>query len=255
MTENLPVEGLLPSGVVTVAYIGATILFILALGGLSNPETSRRGNLYGMAGMAIAIVTTLFIAAPENAWSWLLILGGLGIGGVIGAYIARQIPMTAMPQLVAAFHSLVGLAAVFVAAGALYAPEAFGIATASGIAGASLFEMALGTAIGAVTFTGSIIAFAKLDGRMSGASGKVLAAIQVTPEAANGGLICRIRDGDWVCIDAEAGTLQVEADLSTRATPDINMSAAHSGCGRELFAGFRNTVGNAANGASVLFQH
>ncbi|MGI9405654.1 MAG: NAD(P)(+) transhydrogenase (Re/Si-specific) subunit beta, partial [Hyphomicrobiaceae bacterium] len=107
--------------------------------------------------------------APDSAWNWLLILGGLSIGGAIGAYIARQIPMTAMPQLVAAFHSLVGMAAVFVAAGALYAPEAFGIGAPGSIAGASLFEMALGTAIGAITFTGSVIAFAKLDGRMSGA--------------------------------------------------------------------------------------
>lgn len=153
----------------SLLYLVSGVLFILALQGLSHPETSRRGNYLGMAGMAIAIVTTLFVAAPDSAFSWLLILGGLGIGGVIGGYIAREIPMTAMPQLVAAFHSLVGLAAVFVAAGAIYAPEAFGLGAAGSIAGASLFEMALGTAIGAITFTGSVIAFAKLDGRMSGA--------------------------------------------------------------------------------------
>jgi len=150
-------------------YLASGVLFILALRGLSSPESSRQGNLYGMAGMALAIVTTLAIVAPRSGLTWLLILGGLAIGGAIGAVTARRIPMTAMPQLVAAFHSLVGLAAVFVAAAALYAPEAFGIGAPGNIAVATLIEMALGVAIGAITFSGSIIAFLKLDGRMSGA--------------------------------------------------------------------------------------
>ena len=149
-------------------YLVAGVLFILALRGLSNPESSRRGNYFGIAGMAIAIITTLFVAAP--GWgAFFVILLGLAIGGGIGAFIARRIPMTAMPQLVAAFHSLVGLAAVLVAASALYAPAAFGIGTPGAIHGASLVEMSIGVAIGAITFTGSIIAFLKLDGRMSGA--------------------------------------------------------------------------------------
>ncbi len=151
-------------------YLIAGVLFILALRGLSSPETSRRGNYMGMAGMAIAILTTLFLAGPLDIWSWLLIIAGIALGGGIGGFIAQRIPMTAMPQLVAAFHSLVGMAAVLVAAAALNAPSAFGIAAPDGrIWGASLFEMALGTAIGAITFTGSVIAFLKLDGRMSGA--------------------------------------------------------------------------------------
>jgi NAD(P) transhydrogenase subunit beta len=158
------------ANIAALLYLAAGVLFILSLRGLSSPETSRQGNTYGMLGMAIAVVTTLTqIGAPADALTWLLILGGLGLGGAIGAYMARTIPMTMMPELVAAFHSLVGLAAVFVAAAAFYAPEAFGIADASGnIGGASLLEMALGAAIGAVTFTGSVIAFAKLSGRMSG---------------------------------------------------------------------------------------
>ncbi len=155
--------------VVALLYLAAGVLFILALRGLSSPETSRRGNLFGMVGMTIAVLTTLGqIGAPDSVLTWVLIIAGLGIGGGIGAYIARSIPMTSMPELVAAFHSLVGLAAVFVAAGALYAPEAFGIGHPGGIAESSLLEMSLGVAIGAVTFTGSVIAFAKLSGRMSG---------------------------------------------------------------------------------------
>ena len=150
-------------------YLVAGALFIMALRGLSSPESSRAGNTYGMAGMAISIFTTLAIAAPTNPLVWALIIGGIAIGGGIGAVTARRIAMTAMPQLVAAFHSLVGLAAVFVAAAAFYAPDAFGIATNGEIHAESRIEMALGAAIGAVTFTGSIIAFLKLDGRMSGA--------------------------------------------------------------------------------------
>jgi H+-translocating NAD(P) transhydrogenase subunit beta len=149
-------------------YLIAGSLFIMALRGLSSPATSRTGNTYGMVGMAIAVLTTLALAKPTSPMVWLLILAGLGIGAVIGGITAKRIPMTAMPQLVAAFHSLVGLAAVFVAAAAFYAPDAFGIATNGVIKGASLIEMALGAAIGAITFTGSVIAFLKLDGRMSG---------------------------------------------------------------------------------------
>ena len=153
---------------VALLYLVAGVLFILALRGLSSPETSRQGNYLGMAGMAIAVVTTLAVAQPEEPLTWALILGGIAIGGGIGAVIARRIPMTAMPELVAAFHSLVGLAAVLVAAAAFYAPEAFGIGTPGAIHTQSLIEMSLGAAIGAITFTGSIIAFLKLSGRMSG---------------------------------------------------------------------------------------
>ncbi|HEV2604280.1 MAG TPA: NAD(P)(+) transhydrogenase (Re/Si-specific) subunit beta [Microvirga sp.] len=149
-------------------YLVAGVLFILALRGLSHPTTSRQGNIYGMAGMALAILTTLAFAAPNGAGGWALVVLGLAIGGGVGAVIARRVPMTAMPQLVAAFHSGVGLAAVFAAAAALYAPQAFGIGGIGTIKGGSLFEMGLGVAIGAITFTGSVIAFLKLDGRMSG---------------------------------------------------------------------------------------
>jgi H+-translocating NAD(P) transhydrogenase subunit beta len=157
------------ANLIALLYLAAAVLFIMALRGLSSPETSRRGNMLGMAGMGIAIATTLAqLGAPGDPLTWLLIAGGLAIGGGIGATIARKVPMTAMPELVAAFHSLVGMAAVLVAAGALYAPEAFGIGHPGAIAGGSLLEMSLGVAIGAVTFTGSVIAFAKLSGRMSG---------------------------------------------------------------------------------------
>ncbi len=158
----------MPADLVALLYLGAGVLFILTLRGLSHPETSRRGNYMGMVGMAIAVLTTLAVAVPD-ALKFLLILVGIGAGGAIGAYIASRIPMTAMPQLVAAFHSLVGLAAVFVAAAALNAPEAFGIGTPGNIFTVSLIEMSIGAAIGAITFTGSVIAFLKLDGRMSGA--------------------------------------------------------------------------------------
>src|SRR5271169_683835 len=108
-------------------YLAAGILFILALRGLSHPTSSRQGNRFGMIGMAIAVLTTLFIAPPSSLLGWLLVILGVAIGGGVGATVARRVPMTAMPQLVAAFHSLVGLAAVLVAAGALNAPAAFGI--------------------------------------------------------------------------------------------------------------------------------
>jgi NAD(P) transhydrogenase subunit beta len=135
--------------------------------GCRTPTTSRQGNLYGMVGMAIAIVTTLLLAQPSFG-GFVLIIAGLAIGGGAGAYIARKIAMTSMPQLVAGFHSLVGLAAVLVAAAALYSPHAFGIGEVGEIHAQALIEMSLGVAIGAITFTGSIIAFLKLDGRMSG---------------------------------------------------------------------------------------
>jgi H+-translocating NAD(P) transhydrogenase subunit beta len=150
-------------------YLVAGVLFILALRGLSSPETSRRGNLFGMVGMAIAVATTLAAHPPAGVGAWILVALGIALGGGAGGVIARRVPMTAMPQLVAAFHSLVGMAAVLVAAGALYAPSAFDIGTVGDIHKASLVEMSLGVAIGAVTFTGSVIAFLKLDGRMSGA--------------------------------------------------------------------------------------
>lgn len=148
-------------------FLVSAVLFILALRGLSHPSTSRRGNLFGMVGMAIAVVTTLLLAKPSFS-ALIFILIALAIGGGIGAYIARTIPMTAMPQLVAGFHSLVGLAAVMVAGAALYSPESFNIGTPDDIHLRALIELSIGAAIGAITFTGSIIAFLKLDGRMSG---------------------------------------------------------------------------------------
>ena len=148
-------------------YLVSGILFILALRGLSHPTTSRKGNTYGMIGMGIAIATTLALAKPSAGGLGLIVLG-LVIGGGVGAFTARRIAMTSMPQLVAAFHSLVGMAAVMVAAAAIYAPESFGIGSVGAIHGQALVEMSLGVAIGAITFTGSVIAFLKLDGRMSG---------------------------------------------------------------------------------------
>jgi NAD(P) transhydrogenase subunit beta len=149
-----------------LAYLIAAICFILALRGLSSPVTARRGNMIGIAGMAIAIATTL---ASPGVLSYTWIIAGILIGGAVGTVIALKIQMTALPQLVAAFHSLVGLAAVFVATAAFYAPEAYGIGTFGHIKTASLIEMSVGTAIGAITFSGSVIAFAKLQGLMSGA--------------------------------------------------------------------------------------
>ncbi|MDO9587252.1 MAG: NAD(P)(+) transhydrogenase (Re/Si-specific) subunit beta [Brevundimonas sp.] len=156
-----------------LAYLVSGVLFILSLRGLSSPETSRRGNTFGMIGMALAVGVTLLTLWSRGTLDTVtlgLIAAGVILGGGAGALIAAKVQMTQMPQLVAAFHSLVGLAACLVAIGAVYAPESFGIATADGgIKTLSIIELALGVAIGAVTFTGSVIAFAKLDGRMSGA--------------------------------------------------------------------------------------
>ena len=149
-------------------YLVAGVLFILSLRGLSSPASSRQGNLFGMVGMGVAIATTLAYSPPSSFTGWVFVIAGVAIGGGIGAWRARTVQMTAMPQLVAFFHALVGLAAVLVAAGALNAPAAFGIGKPGAIGAASLFEMALGAGIGALTFTGSFIAFLKLDGRMSG---------------------------------------------------------------------------------------
>jgi NAD(P) transhydrogenase subunit beta len=147
------------------AYLLASVCFIMALRGLSSAQTSRSGNLYGIAGMVIAIVTTIFSPAIE---SYGLIIMGLVLGGIIGTVIARRIEMTALPQLVAAFHSLVGLAAVFVAAAVLCQPDVFGIGYEGDIKVSSLIEMALGASIGAITFTGSVVAFMKLQGLIGG---------------------------------------------------------------------------------------
>jgi H+-translocating NAD(P) transhydrogenase subunit beta len=146
-------------------YLVASVFFILALRGLSSPQTARVGNLYGVLGMVIAVVTTLLTPHVVSYW---LIAAGIIIGGAIGTYIALQIQMTALPQLVAAFHSLVGLAAVCVAASAFTAPQEFGIGVPGAIERASLVEMSIGMAIGAITFTGSIVAFSKLQGLVSG---------------------------------------------------------------------------------------
>ncbi len=155
MSENLA----------AVLYLVAAVCFIMALRGLSSPVTARHGNMYGIAGMVIAIVTTL--ASPGVTSYWIILIG-IAIGGAAGTVIALRIKMTALPQLVAAFHSLVGLAAVFVAAAAFYLPEAYGIGVAGKINTVSLVEMGLGTAIGAITFTGSVVAFAKLQALITG---------------------------------------------------------------------------------------
>jgi NAD(P) transhydrogenase subunit beta len=152
----------------SLAYLVAAVLFILALRGLSHPTTSQQGNRFGMIGMAVAGVATLLHHGMSGS-GYVLIVLGIAIGGAIGIVLARRIQMTALPQLVAGFHSLVGLAAVFVAAAALNAPEAFGIGTMGNIHTQSLVEMSLGLAIGAITFSGSLIAFAKLQGIMKGA--------------------------------------------------------------------------------------
>ena len=154
------------SSLTYLAYLVAAVCFIMALRGLSSPSTARQGNRYGMVGMAIAILTTFTLPQVQ---SYSYILAGIAVGGVIGTIIARGIAMTAMPQLVAAFHSLVGLAAVLIALAALWSPEAYGIGTNGEIHFGSLIEMSLGVIIGAITFTGSIVAFAKLQGLVSGA--------------------------------------------------------------------------------------
>jgi H+-translocating NAD(P) transhydrogenase subunit beta len=146
-------------------YLIASICFILALRGLSSPQTARAGNFYGIAGMVIAVLTTLL--TPHVVSYWLIILG-IVIGGGVGAYVALRIHMTALPQLVAAFHSLVGLAAVCVALAAFSAPAEYGIGMPGAIERASLVEMSIGMAIGAITFTGSIVAFGKLQGLVTG---------------------------------------------------------------------------------------
>jgi NAD(P) transhydrogenase subunit beta len=148
-------------GATMLAYVLAAVLFILALRGLSSPETARKGNTYGMIGMALAILTTLVSPIVES-YSWIVI--AIALGGAAGTVIAKKVEMTALPQLVAAFHSLVGMAAVLVAMAALLTPESFGIVHAGQIATGSLLEMGLGVAIGAITFSGSAVAFAKLQG-------------------------------------------------------------------------------------------
>ena len=155
------------ANLLAIFYLISGILFILALRGLSSPETSRQGNLFGIIGMAIAIGVT-FLSVGNFSTGFLYVLGFLVIGGSVGAFIAYKIPMTAMPELVAGFHSLVGLAAVFVAISAFLNPEVFNLGSPGDIKIASLIEMSLGAAIGAITFTGSIIAFLKLRGIMSG---------------------------------------------------------------------------------------
>ncbi|PHR58705.1 MAG: NAD synthetase [Robiginitomaculum sp.] len=150
-----------------ILYIISGVLFIQALRGLSSPATSRRGNVYGMLGITIAIVTTLLFIGLSGQGLYMA-LGAIGIGGAIGAFIAKKIPMTDMPQLIAGFHSLVGMAAVLVAIAAFYAPNSFGIGEVGHLHTASLLELSLGAAIGAITFSGSVIAFAKLNGNMSG---------------------------------------------------------------------------------------
>ena len=161
------------ASIAALAYLVSGVLFILSLRGLSSPETSRRGNTLGMVGMALAVavtLATLWSSGTLDPLTLALIAGGVVVGGGAGALIAARVQMTQMPQLVAAFHSLVGMAACLVAVGAVYAPESFGIATAvGGIKTISIIELSLGVAIGAVTFTGSVIAFAKLNGNMSGA--------------------------------------------------------------------------------------
>jgi NAD(P) transhydrogenase subunit beta len=161
------------ANIAALLYLASGVLFILSLRGLSSPETSRAGANNGILGMAIAIATTLWLVWDRSGGldiaTMAIIGGGLAAGGLAGAIVAQRIKMTAMPQLVAFFHSLVGLAAVLVAAAALYAPESYGIGTTGAIHTASIIELSLGSAIGALTFTGSVIAFLKLNGNMSGA--------------------------------------------------------------------------------------
>ncbi len=180
------------------AYLIASICFIMALRGLSSPDTARTGNIYGVVGMVIAVVTTL--AAP-GVLSFSMIILGVLIGGTIGTVVALKIQMTALPQLVAAFHSLVGLAAVFVAAAAFFQPSAYGLGSYGQIPTTSLIEMSIGTAIGAITFTGSIIAFGKLQGILSGAP--VVFSGQHPLNALLGILLVALVV--WMCLDQGAG--------------------------------------------------
>ena len=159
---------MISSNLSAIFYLISGILFILALRGLSSPDTSRQGNYFGIAGMIIAIIVT-FLSIGNFSSSFIYVLIFLLIGGAVGAFIAFKIPMTAMPELVAGFHSLVGLAAVFVAIAAFLNPEVFNLGLVGNIKLASLIEMSIGAAVGAITFSGSIIAFLKLRGIMSGA--------------------------------------------------------------------------------------
>ena len=154
----------MPQGLVTVAYIGATILFILALGGLSNPETARRGNVYGMTGMAIALLATIFGVVTANHT---ILIAGLIVGGGIGFVLAKRVQMTQMPELVAILHSLVGLAAVFVGFSSFGDPDQHFVGVEKTIHD---IEIYIGILIGAVTFSGSVIAFGKLSGKISGSA-------------------------------------------------------------------------------------
>ena len=159
---------MISNNLLALFYLISGVLFILALRGLSSPETSRQGNFFGILGMAIAVIVT-FLSIGNFNTSFIYVIGFLLIGGSVGAFIAFKIPMTAMPELVAGFHSLVGLAAVFVATSAFLNPEAFNLGISGNIKLASLIEMSIGAAVGAITFSGSIIAFLKLRGIMSGA--------------------------------------------------------------------------------------
>src|SRR5262245_28389095 len=188
-------------------YLIAAICFIMALRGLSSPETARGGNSSGIIGMIGAIGVT--VATPGVVPRW-LIVGGLLLGGAIGTVVALRIQMTALPQLVAAFHSLVGLAAVFVAAAAFYLPEAYGIGVAGKIKAASLIEMGLGVAIGAITFTGSIVAFAKLQALITGKP--LVFPMQHPINAAIGiGIVAAIV---WMCMSQSALAFWVVVILS-----------------------------------------
>jgi len=153
------------SNLVALAYLVASVFFILALKGLSSPTSARRGNLFGVIGMVIAVATTLTITT-----NWVLIVAGIAVGAVIGSVIAKRVPMTSMPEMVAFMHSLVGLAAVLIAIAAVHNPGAYNIVSADGtIPRGNRIELFIGTFIGAMTWSGSVIAFLKLSGRISGA--------------------------------------------------------------------------------------
>ena len=186
-------------------YLVSGVLFIMALRGLSSPESSRGGNRLGMIGMGIAIATTLAVLQAQNQTTWALVVVGVVIGGGIGAVVARRIAMTSMPQLVAFFHSLVGLAAVLVAWAAFFSPAAYGIGEFGAIHAGNLVEMSLGVAIGAITFSGSIIAFAKLNGNMSGAP-----IMLPGRHVINAGLFLAIIGGvTYLCMDQANQTVEL----------------------------------------------